>query len=271
MELTPFFFGLYKLVKYGVYPLTWIVGLSGLVLLFAWLPVSPARQRWLRITAATLVSLLFVLTSPLVARVLVAALEGEHRPSGLPAPIANGTIVVLGGGLRDAGSLRPRIELTEESMRQTVCGADLYHHGIAPSLLVTGGDARVFGSGPAEATVMKEFAGRLGVPAASVITEVQARTTYENAVRTKHLLGDRASIILVTSATHMPRAAALFRTQGFDVIPYPCGFHERNRATEGWETTSIFDVLPATWAFREISEAIEELAGIAVYRLAGKL
>ncbi len=271
MELTPFFFGLYKLVKYGVYPLTWIVGLSGLILLFAWLPVSPARRRWLRITAAALVSLLFVLTSPLVAHVLVAALEGEHHLSGLPAPIANGTIVVLGGGLRDSGSLRPSIELTEESMRQTACGADLFGQGIAPSLLVTGGDARVFGSGPAEAAIMKEWAARLGVPSESIITENQARTTYENAVRTKHLLGNRTTIVLVTSAAHMPRASALFRTQGFDVIPYPCGFHERDRATEGWDTISVFDVLPATWAFREISEAIEELAGLAVYRLAGKL
>lgn len=271
MELTPFFFGLYKLVKYGVYPLTWIVGLSSVVLLFAWLPFSPARQRWLRVTAATLVSLLLMLTSPLVAHILVATLEGEHLPSGLPGPIANGTIVALGGGLRDSGSLRPSVELTEESMRQTACGADLYHHGITPSLLVTGGDARVFGSGPVEAAVMKEWAIRLGIPSDAIVTETQARTTYENAIRTKDLLGDRASIILVTSAIHMPRAAALFRAQGFDVLPYPCGFHERNRVAEGWDTISIFDVLPATWAFREISEAIEELAGIAVYRLAGKL
>ncbi|MDP3089261.1 MAG: YdcF family protein [Nitrospira sp.] len=271
MELSPFFFGLYKLVKYGVYPLTWILGLSGLVLLFAWLPFSSVRQRRLRLSAMALVTLLLILTSPLTAHVLVAALEDEHLPSGLPRPIANGTIVVLGGGLRDAGSLRPRIELTEESMRQTVCGADLYRHGIAPSLLVTGGDARVLGAGPAEATVLKEFATRLGVPATAIITEDQARTTYENATRTKTLLGDRASIILVASATHMPRAAALFRAQGFDVIPSPCGFHARNRVTDGWDTLSIFDVLPATWAFREVSEAIEELAGIAVYRLAGKL
>jgi hypothetical protein len=29
MELTPFFFGLYKLVKYGVYPVTWLAVCSG--------------------------------------------------------------------------------------------------------------------------------------------------------------------------------------------------------------------------------------------------
>lgn len=271
MEPTPFFFGLYKLVKYGVYPLTWIVGLSGLILLFAWLPFSPARQRWLRMSAIALSALLLILTSPLVAHVLVATLEGQHLPPGVPEPVSNGTIVVLGGGIRDAGSLRPTIELTENSMRQTICGADLYHHGIAPALLITGGDARVFGSGPAEATVMKELAGRLGVPAASIIAEDQARTTYENATNTKALLGDRSSIILVASATHMPRAAALFRAQGFDVRPFPCGFQQQHRGTESWETVSIFDMIPSLWAFRDISDAIEELAGIAIYRLAGKL
>lgn len=271
MELSPFFFGLYKLVKYGVYPLTWITGLASAGLLLIWLPASPARQRWLRLSTTALVCLLLILTSPLVAHLLVATLEGQHLPPAHQTRLTTGTIVVLGGGVRDSGSLRPGIELTEESMRQTACGADLHRQGMAPSLLVTGGDARLFGSGPAEASVMKAWAIRLGVPSDSIITEDQARTTYENAVRTRQLLGDRSPIILVTSATHMPRAAALFRKQGFEIIPFPCGFHERDRATEGWDTLSIFDLLPALWAFREISEAIEEIAGIVLYRLAGKL
>lgn len=271
MELTPFFFGLYKLVKYGVYPLTWVMTLAGLTLFLAWRSFSPARQCWLRLTTVTLVTLLFILTSPVVAHLLVATLEGQQPPPTFQTLPTAGTIVVLGSGILDSGTLRPGIELTEESMRQTACGADLYRQGIAPSLLVTGGDARVFGSGPAEAAVLKEWAVRLGVPSESIITEDQARTTYENAVRTKHLLGDRTTIVLVTSATHMPRAAALFRAQGFNVIPAPCGFHARNRTIDGWDTLSIFDALPAMWAFRSISEAIEEIAGIAIYRLAGKL
>lgn len=271
MELTPFFFGLYKLVKYGVYPLTWVVTLASAAALLAWLPPTPARWRWLRLSTAALAALLLLVTSPLTAHLIVATLEGQHPPAALQTPIPAGTIVVLGGGIRDPGTLRPEIELTEESMRRTACGADLYRRGIAPALLMTGGDARVFGSGPTEAAVMKEWAVRLGVPAGSILIEDKARTTYENAVRTKHLLGDRTTIILVTSAPHMPRAAALFRAQGFDAIPFPCGFHERNRAEDGWGNFSIFDFLPATSAFRSISEALEELAGIAVYRLAGKL
>lgn len=271
MELSPFLFGLYKFVKFGVYPLTWIAALSGMTFLLAWLPASPARQRWLRITTATAVMLLLIVTSPLVAHLLMGTLEGHQLPTALPTPIATGTIVVLGGGILDSGTLRPGIELTEESMRRTACGAELYRQGIAPTLLMTGGDARVFGSGPAEAAIMKEWAIRIGVPSNSILTEDRARTTYENAIRTKHLLGDRTTIVLVTSAAHIPRATALFHAQGFDIIPFPCGFHEQHRATAGWDALSIFDVLPATWALREISEAVEELAGIALYRLAGKL
>jgi hypothetical protein len=35
MELTPFFFGLYKFVKYGLYPLTWVVVLLSASMLLA--------------------------------------------------------------------------------------------------------------------------------------------------------------------------------------------------------------------------------------------
>ena len=48
MELTPFFFGLYKFVKYGLYPLTWVVVLLSAAGLLALFPFSPTRLRWVR-------------------------------------------------------------------------------------------------------------------------------------------------------------------------------------------------------------------------------
>lgn len=140
-------------------------------MLLAWLPASPARQRWLRRTTVTLVTLLFTMTSPLTAHLLVATLEGLDQPAPHPSPTAADTIVVQGEGLRSSGTLRPRIGLTEDSMRQTACGADLYRQGIAPSLLMAGGDGLVCGSGRTEAAVMNEWAMRLGVPSESISTE----------------------------------------------------------------------------------------------------
>ncbi len=43
MELSSFLFGLYKLLKYLVYPFTWLCLLLGILTLLAYLPASPQR------------------------------------------------------------------------------------------------------------------------------------------------------------------------------------------------------------------------------------
>ena len=45
MELTPFFFGLYKFVKYGLYLLTWVLLLLSAAAVLALFPFSPTRLR----------------------------------------------------------------------------------------------------------------------------------------------------------------------------------------------------------------------------------
>ena len=271
MEMTPFFFGLYKFVKYGVYPFTWIVGLFAVVLILAWLPSSPRRLRWLRLSATTGFLLLCLVSSPLVSETLMAILEGWHpsRPSTVgKKPDA---IVVLGGGIKDTGTLRPTIELYDESRLRTLCGADLFLQNMAPSLLLTGGNASIFTAGPVEADAMKEWAMRLGVPATAIVTEDRSRTTFENARNSKRILGGRTSIVLVTSAYHIPRATALFEKQGFQVTPYPCGFHSQDRPMNGLNHLNLFDFLPSLWALNRTSDVVEETAGMLVYRLAGKI
>jgi uncharacterized SAM-binding protein YcdF (DUF218 family) len=271
MEMTPFFFGLYKFVKYGVYPLTWIVGLFAVALILAWFPPSPRRLRWLRASATTGFLLLFLISSPVVSGTLMGTLEGRHTPLQTNVGEKLDAIVVLGSGIRDKGTLRPTIELTDESRHQTLCGADLYRQGHAPKLLITGGDTSIFGSGPREATAMKDWAVRLGVPSEAIVTEDRSRTTYENAVLSKRILGDRASILLVTSANHIPRATALFMKQGFRVTPSPCGYQAKNHPSDNWNKVDIFDLLPDVQAIKETTLVVEEAAGIAAYWLAGKL
>ena len=271
MEMTPFFFGLYKFVKYGVYPLTWIACLFAVTLILIWLPPSPRRLRWIRCTATTGLLLLFLISSPLVSETLTSTLEGWHPPMPTIVGEKLDAIIVLGGGIRDKGTLRPTVDLSDESRYRTLCGADLYRQGLASTLVLSGGDTSIFGPGPQEAPAMKEWAIRLGVPAGAIVTEDRSRTTYENAVLSKRLLGERTSIMLVTSANHIPRATALFMKQGFRVTPSPCGYHAKNRPSEIWHDVDIFDVLPNTWAIQRTSVAVEEAAGIVAYWLAGKL
>ncbi len=271
MELTPFFFGLYKLVKYGVYPLTWVVILAAATMLLTWLPPSSTRQRWARFMATVTCLLLLLVTTPIIAGPLGSLLEGwiPSQPARSESPLH--AIVVLGGGIADKGTLRPSIELSPESRLRTLCGAELYHQGAAPTILITGGDTSIFGSGPTEAAAMKEWAVRLGVPSEAILTDDRARTTYENAIGTKRLLGEKTSILLVTSAGHLLRATALFEKQGFRVTPSACGFHLKDRASDMWNHLTIFDLLPTSWALQRTTEAAEEATGMLVYWLAGKL
>jgi len=269
MELTPFVFGLYKFVKYGLYPLTWVVlamGLTTGVLLF---PPTPARQRWAKIGAVTSFLLLLVISNPFLSNLLLGTLESRYAPPSIDAQHYD-AIVVLGGGVKNRGTLRPAVELTHYSRDRTTCGVDLYQGGYAGKLLVTGGDASIFGSGAIEAEHMKRWAVRLGVPEDAIMLEDASRTTYENAAKTKQRLGD-ASILLVSSASHLPRATALFAKQGFRVTPAPCDYEVKHRPAGLLSELTLFDALPSDGAIQKTREAVSEMAGYVIYWLTGKI
>ena len=116
---------------------------------------------------------------------------------------------------------------------------------------------------------MQRLAIRLGVPEAAIMLDDRSRTTYENAVSVKRVLG-QASILLVTSASHMPRAAALFRKQGFDVTPAPCTYNVRDWPGF-WSDLDLFDFIPRLEGFYESSLVLSEIVGTITYWVAGKL
>ncbi len=63
----------------------------------------------------------------------------------------------------------------------------------------------------------------LGVDRDDIILFEEPRDTAEEAKAVKSFIGDKR-LVLVTSAAHMVRAAALFRKAGIDVIPAPTNF-----------------------------------------------
>ena len=268
-ELTPFLFGIYKLVKYALYPLSWVLLLMSLTTVLLLLPMTPRRLRWARIGSIGGLILLFIVSSPMIARPLLGSLEAWHA-----TPLLKGArydaIVVLAGGLLQPGTLRPTADLSSYSRNRTTCGVDLYQQGLAPKLVFTGGSGNPFKEALKDAPEMKRWAERLGVPKEAMLIEELSRTTYENATETKRLLGP-GSILLVTSASHLPRATALFEKQGFHVTPVPCDFLIRNRPEDTFQHLDPFDVLPNDHAIEHTTGAVTELAGMAIYWLTVKL
>ena len=84
----------------------------------------------------------------MVATPLIGSLEAWYHAPQLTPSDRFDAIVVLRGGIDEKGSLRPTTEPSAYSRNRTTCGVDLYQQGYAPTLVLTGGDARVFGTGP---------------------------------------------------------------------------------------------------------------------------
>ncbi len=123
--------------------------------------------------------------------------------------------VVLGGGIKEDGTP------SEVSIRRTVQGVQLYHSGMARTLLFSTGDTSA--SGTTEAQAMARFARSLAVPQRAILLESASMNTDENARFTSSLLRKRevSRIYLVTDPIHMYRAVESFRHYGIQVDPVP--------------------------------------------------
>ncbi len=273
MELTPFLFGLYKFAKYGLYPVSWIAVLLAAAFALQFFPPNAKRLRLAKWMTGSALLVLMIFTNPLVAQQLLGHLEAAASDAAQSSPLEPekhfSAIVVLSGGINAKGTLRPHDEISFSSLQRTICGVDLYHAGMATQLVFSGGDATIIGSGPPESEPMAALAAKLGVPAHAILKETTSRNTYENAVMAKKLLGSR-SVLLVTSASHILRATAIFRKQGLDVTPFPCGYVVADRPEDSWDIDP-FSFMPSVNALRHNTAAIEEAFGFGIYRLLGKL
>ena len=253
----------YKLAKIFVYPLTWILALLAFALLWS----RPSHLRRVRICLVPALALAYALSIPPVSHGLVRSLELMYPPAtGHPhvggAPYE--AVVVLAGGVARKGGLRPTDTLAPPSLYRLLCGRELMLQGLAPTLVLSGGNADPFRQVTAEAAIMAETLKAWGPTRWTVQIETRSRTTYENAVETRKLLHDRARIALVTSAMHMPRSMALFRQQGLDATAFPCEF------LVGPPESSVMAYLPDVKYLEQSTLAINEWVGLGLYRLAGK-
>jgi uncharacterized SAM-binding protein YcdF (DUF218 family) len=252
-----------------VYPYTWLCRVTGALAVLVFLPSSPARFRWLRALTVAALIIVWILGAPIVSAIGTGLLESRYPHFDGAAGARFDAVVVLGAGVAGRGSLRPSNQLSGPSMQRTVCGADLFAGGRAPRLVLSGGDATIFGEGPKEAEEMRRLAIHLGVPEEAILLDDRSRTTYENAAGVKRVLGG-GSVLLVTSATHMPRAVGLFRKQGLEVTPAPCIY--RLQEWPGiWANFDLFDFVPNLNALDGSTNTLTEIVGIITYWATGKM
>ncbi len=267
-EMSPFVFGLYKLIKLAVWPLTWIWALVAVTVILLLGRPTAARLKVARLAAISAFILLYGLSAGPVSAYLAGLLEQHYPPFQKVPGQTFDAILVLTGDLMPKRGARPVTELTHTTLQRTMCGADAYAQGLSMKLLLSGGSLEP--GGPPDAVEMKKLAIRIGVPEQTIVLEDRSRNTYESAKEAKQVLGERATVLLVTSAIHIPRATGLFRKQGLVVTPYPCGYLT-DQLIGTWPRLGIASFVPDVARLSRSTAAINELFGLAVYRLAGKL
>lgn len=196
---------------------------------------------------------------------VVGPLEAQVPPAPLPAQ-ADG-ILVLGGAVEwRIGADRGQLTLNDAAER-VVAAAALAQRYPQARIVFTGvfGDAfaQDFRAQPTERSLFfgPHFANRdiryLGA----------ARSTYEDALvalrETPPAPGE--TWLLVTSAMHMPRALATFRTQGWTtLVPYPVDYRATSVATPrlDWDVAGTL---------ADLDRAVREWGATEVYRRSGRI
>ena len=98
-------------------------------------------------------------------------------------------------------------------------GLRLYHK-IPNAKIITSGYKQ-------QAQKVKKLLVESGVPAKDILMQTEPKDTKEEAIAIKKRLG-KQNFILVTSAYHMPRSMAIFKTEGLTPIPAPTDFQDEN-------------------------------------------
>ena len=230
--------------------------------------VLSARGHCRGTVAAPLIALvwLWVTSTPFVAERLVKGLEMQYPPIELEkTPVAD-VAIVLGGGIAEPAKPRIELELINESTR-LLHAVRLYRMGKVKKILLIGGNLPWNDYPVAEADLMQQLLVEWGVPSDAIRAAGQSRNTYENMLEAVQLREAEKfeSALLITSATHMPRAMGIFLRGGIPIIASTV------HITVVDHPLSVLDWIPNVKALSMTTAAMKEWIGLVVYRIRGRI
>jgi uncharacterized SAM-binding protein YcdF (DUF218 family) len=250
-----------KLVAQFLMPVPFCLALvlAGLALLW-----FTRRQRAGKCLTTAGALMLLLLGYGFASHGLLASLERRYAPiadaSALGRPVQ--WVVVLGGGSSSDETLPAAARLSEGSLARLVEGVRLQRQLPGSRLLLSGGS--VFGSG-ADADAMRALAVELGVEPASLVLDDISPDTETQAEVVRARLGAE-EFLLVTSASHMPRAMALFKKAGTNPTAAPT--HFLTQKNHGISPSEFF---PNAGGLRRAETAAYEYLGLAWAKVRGKV
>ena len=241
-------------------PLCFFVALVGLF--FLWFT---RRQKTGRVLVTMSTLLLGFFSYGVVSNLLAKPLEQEYPPIiDFQALEGIKWIVVLSGGASVDPELPLSTYLSGACLSRLLEGIYI-HNRLPETKLIFTGRSGFEGITPV-AEVMGDVAKEWGVEPEDIVLETKATNTKDHAIYVKEIVG-KDRFILVTSASHMPRAMGLFRKYGMEPIPAPTDYMVMER--EGGLTPGVF--FPSAGALENAGRTVHEYLGILWAKLGSQM
>ncbi|MBP4041349.1 envelope biogenesis factor ElyC [Aeromonas sp. SrichE-2G] len=194
---------------------------------------------------------------------LARGLEQTYPPFEVSQHPQIDAIVVLGNGHVSDPAV-PMISWQNNiSLARTLEGVRLAQAYPQAELIFSGA---VAGDPLSNAKVNARMAETLGIPRPRMTLFENNKDTHDEAVSiARHLKGKR--VALVSSATHLPRAMALYRGQGLDTVPAPTDY----TAKQSQVPQPLYTYLPKGRYLMYSEAAIHEWIGVWWARLRGQV
>lgn len=253
-----------KLISQLFYPvpLCLEIFIVGVVLL-----LFTRKQRSGKLIILTGVVLLISMSYTTLPNMLLKPLEYRYPPIGIANPAIDNHlppakwIVALGGGHTSDPKIPITSQVSGASLVRLIEAIRLYKKIPGSKLILSGG--KVFDTTP-EAEIMAEIARTIGVHDEDLILESDSKDTSDQARLIQPIIGDDL-FLLVTSAAHMPRSIALFKSLGMHPIAAPTGY-----LTKESQSLNADTIFPGTEGLSKTECALHEYLGCIWSKLRGQ-
>ena len=185
---------------------------------------------------------------PPFANFLVQNLENQYPKYDYKQKVKY--IHVLGNGHTTDKTQPLSSQISDAGVKRVLEGVIIHKHTPHSKLIFTGFKGKTDTS---TAEMNARLAIALGVHKKDIIISEYPTDTKEEAIFTKSIVGEKP-FVLVTSATHMPRAMILFESLGMHPIAAPTSFYK-------YEITTYLRA-PNIHAFSTATIAMHEYIGI---------
>ena len=198
---------------------------------------------------------------PIISNKLIFFLEKDYSRKEISNVSKADAIVVLSGMV---STIKTNGKISYEfnnAVDRILSGIDLFKEDKASFLILTNGKMP-WSLGIPEGEYLKKFSIRFGIPEDRILLTDNVQNTDQEAKSVKKLLKtNKANIILVTSAFHMPRAKKIFEATNIKVIPFAVDFRTSIKKI------TIIDFMPSANSLKDTSNFFREMIGRLYYDL----